>query len=964
MSERSAVQNPMLAYAEAMDWRRITASQALEWREGEKGLFFGNVLREQLLALNPGIVAQDNVDEIIRQLGLIKPTIQGNQAALSWMKGEQSIFLHSEKRERNVVVFDFEHEDRNIFHVTDEWVQQGVAHRNRADVVFLINGLPVAIAETKSAHKPEALAEGIDQIRRYHRETPEMFIHTQLFEVTELIRFFYGVSWNVSRKGLFNWKDEAPAGTTGYEATIKTFFDRTRFLNVLKHYINFLTIEENLVKIILRQHQTRAVEKVIHRVEEKYKSRGLVWHTQGSGKTLTMITIAARLIREDRSGEKPTVIMLIDRNELEGQLEKNLIAYGLSQDGFVIAGSKKRLQELLASDYRGLIVSMIHKFDKMPANINTREGVVVLVDEAHRTTGGRLGIFLMGALPNATYIGFTGTPIDKLHKGEGTFKVFGVDDERGYLDKYSVRESIEDGTTLELNYALAPSEMRVEKDTLEREFLNLADAEGVTDIEELNAVLDKAVALKELMKNSKRIDAIASFVAKHYAQNVEPMGFKAFLVGVDREACCLYKEALDKYLPPEYSQVVYSSGQNDGELLKKYQIDAEQEKDIRKRFVRKNGLPKILIVTEKLLTGFDAPILYALYLDKPMRDHVLLQTIARVNRPYEDDEGLVKPYGFVLDFVGIFERLEKALAFDADVVESCIQNIDVLKQLFATKMKDEAPQHLAYAKGFDDKAKDRAIQHYEPKIEREAFFKFFRELQRVYDVLSPDVFLRPYLEDFERIAALYALIRNAYAERPYVDKELSQKTREILREHSSFSGLEVPGQIHKISEEELKLLANAHHSDTSKILNLRKILSQAVHDHGDEQPFLISISERAQHLAELYEDRQLTTQDALAAFMKLAGEVAHADEEMSALGLEENAFAIYTALKPAGKTVTSEQAIELNKAFEHYPDYQWNQREQNTLKADLMKLMMPIFGKDRIKEMVATVSTLLRLRRV
>ena len=265
-------------------------------------------------------------------------------------------------------------------------------------------------------------------------------------------------------------------------------------------------------------------------------------------------------------------------------------------------------------------------------------------------------------------------------RSRGTFKVFGADDEQGYLDKYSIAESIEDGTTVRLNYALAPSGLQVDRETLEREFLELAAAEGVSDVEELNAILDRAVGLKDMMKAPDRVDEVAQYVAEHFRENVDPMGFKAFLVGVDREACAQYKEALDNHLPRECSAVVYSTHNQDPENMKTHHRDEDEEREIRKRFADKSDPLKILIVTEKLLTGFDAPILYCMYLDKPMRDHVLLQAIARVNRPYEDNDGLVKPCGFVLDFVGIFENLEKALAFDSDVVDSVIQNLEALRQ--------------------------------------------------------------------------------------------------------------------------------------------------------------------------------------------------------------------------------------------------------------------------------------------
>ena len=437
MSEYTAVQEPMLRYGDQIGWTRVSQAQALQMRGGDTGLYFSDVLEAQLLKLNKGIVDASNCVDILRQLNLLRPTLEGNRHALSWLRGEQSIFVPSENRERNVTLIDFETPDNNLFHVTDEWSQCGIIDRNRADVVFLINGIPVVVVEAKNANKPDGLVQGVEQIRRYHDETPEMFTTAQLFSVTQLHDLFYGVTWNTSRKNLFNWRFEKP---TTYEQKVKTFFDRDRLLKVLQQFIVFQSRDDQLTKIVLHQHQTRAVEKTIARIHDPTKRRGLVWHTQGSGKTLTMITIAARLLRGEQQTEKPTVLMIVDRNELESQLFSNITGYGITT--LEVAQSKDDLERILASDYRGLVVSMIHKFDKRPANLNTRESVVVLIDEAHRTTGGDFGNYLMVALPNATYIGFTGTPIDKLSKGEGTFKVFGVDDEPGYLDKYAIVESI------------------------------------------------------------------------------------------------------------------------------------------------------------------------------------------------------------------------------------------------------------------------------------------------------------------------------------------------------------------------------------------------------------------------------------------------------------------------------------------------------------------------------------------
>ena len=945
----------MLKYADEIGWQSISPSKAMQMRGGNTAArYFTEVLKAQLLKLNKGIVDDSNCADVMRQLGLLNATLEGNQEALLWMRGVKSTFVPSKSLERNVTLIDFENPDNNLFHVTDEWEQQNAAHRNRADVVFLINGIPVAIVETKNAGKSDGLALGVEQIRRYHNETPEMFTTAQLFGVTQLLDFFYGVTWNTSRKNLFNWKIDEP---TNYEQKVKTFFDHDRFLKVLQQSIIFQSRDDQLTKVVLRQHQTRAVEKVIARVHDPNKRRGLVWHTQGSGKTLTMITIAARLLRGGEQTEKPTVLMVVDRNELESQLFRNITGYGITT--LEVAQSKNDLEEILSSDYRGLVVSMIHKFDKRPANLNTRESVIVLIDEAHRTTGGDFGNYLMAALPNATYIGFTGTPIDSLSKGEGTFKVFGKDDEQGYLDKYAIAESIEDGTTVPLNYTLAASDLQVDRETLEREFLNLAVTEGISDLEELNAILDRAVQLKEMMKAPDRIDGIAKYVAKHFQDTVEPMGFKAFLVAVDREACALYKQALDTYLPSEYSEVVYSENNQDAEFMKAYHRSSEEEKDIRKKFINKNEQPKILIVTQKLLTGFDAPILYCMYLDKPMRDHVLLQAIARVNRPYED--GLIKPAGFVLDFVGIFENLEKALAFDSDEVESVIQNLDVLKEAFMNLILEDAQQYLPLAKGSDDKAKEQAIEYFEDKAVRGAFFKFFKQVQNLYNILSPDAFLHPFIEDYQALATLYGLIRNAYSEHIYVDKELTAKTQKLLQEYTEGDLFALPNAVYELNETTLREMDQSDTSDAVKVINLRKALHQKVIDEGESNPYLISIGERAEAITEAYENRQMTTQEALAEFRRSAEEYARAAREQAQMDLDKNTYAVYTVLRNVIDDVNPEQARAVNQVFAQFPDYRWDDHQQSQLRGTLYKTLELSVN---IKTKIEITNKLLRLERV
>lgn len=991
MSERREVQDPLIRYAVEIGWTYVPADEALTRRGGETGLFFGEVLAGQLRRLNPGIAFDPQA--VLRQLENARPGIEGNHEILLHLRGEKSVYDPGQKRELNLRLVDFASPENNAYHVTDEWTYTNGRHTNRADVMFLVNGLPVVLVETKGASHPDGIERGLTQVRRYHRETPELVTPPQVWNVTHFHDFYYGVTWALDRKNLFNWKEEAPGD---FERKVRAFFDRPRLLRVLRDYILFTRKDDELHKFILRQHQTRAVEKVLARAQDPARRAGLVWHTQGSGKTFTMIVAAEQLLERPHPAlGKNTVLMIVDRNELESQLFGHLSAYGFQ--AVEVATSKARLRELLATDYRGLIVSMIHKFDDIPANLNPRANIYVLVDEAHRTTGGDLGNYLMGALPNATYLGFTGTPIDKTAYGEGTFKTFGKDDPQGYLDKYAIGESIADGTTVPLHYSLAPNDIRVPRETLEREFLALAAAAGVSDIDELNKILDKAVTLKTVLKATDRVDRVARFVAEHYRTNVEPLGYKAFLVGVDREACALYKEALDRYLPPEYSVVVYTAAHNDSELLQRYYVrrqypfpprpaeppsgeaanaaqetlrpaqgdgalsNEEAEKKLRKAFLKPETQPKILIVTDKLLTGFDAPVLYCLYLDKPMRDHTLLQAIARVNRPYETDEGEKKPSGFVLDFVGIFEKLERALAFDSDEVSAVITNLDLLKTTFAALIREQAPAYLPYAiPGGDDRDLSTAIAHFTDKEHRQAFFAFFKRLQSLYEILSPDAFLREYVPAYTRLADLFAKLRIAFALRVLADPDLRAKTAALVQAHVTSAGITAPSPIYQINAQTLQALKESRDPDPAKVINLVKGLTAAVDDNSGGQPYLIPIGERAAALHAAYDDRQITTQDALAEATRLVEEYNRIQAKRTALNLDEVAFGIYVTLRQHGVADARGPALEIRALFDAHPHWSANASAQRALRAKLYKAVLAVVGVDGAQ---AVVEALLRSAR-
>ena len=429
ITEAGSVQFPMVRHAAEIGWTPLSPSNALAMRGGEAGLLFRGVLEEALRRFNPWM-KEDAVRSVVENLQALPPTIEGNRQMLAWLRGERQWYDEAEQRHRQVRLIAFGTPGANVLHVTWEWRLKPPARKsNRADVMFVVNGVPAAIVEHKNPTDADAIERGLTQLRRYELETPELLGTAQLFNVTHLLDYWYGVTWNLSRRYMARWK-ESPEES--YRFAVQSFFEPNDFLRTLRDWVLFYVEDGEMRKTVLRQHQRR----------------GLVWHTQGAGKTFTLLT-AARLVLEAKEAfRNPTVVVVVDRTELEGQLQgwvERLLGEMQQQDIAVWrANSRAELQGLLATDKRGLIVSMIHKFEGIEKGASARDNIYVFIDEAHRSVAKELGTYLMAALPNSTIIGLTGTPIARTAHGEGTFKIFGADDDQGYLDKYSIAESIED----------------------------------------------------------------------------------------------------------------------------------------------------------------------------------------------------------------------------------------------------------------------------------------------------------------------------------------------------------------------------------------------------------------------------------------------------------------------------------------------------------------------------------------
>jgi type I restriction enzyme R subunit len=935
-SERKTVQNPILKYAIDIGWQYLKGEEALDLRDGETGIFFLKILKEKLRDFNPWLF-EEEIEEVIKELlERTRYNLEGNQKVLNYYRGQTPIFSKKENRELNVRFFDFENPQNNVFQVTDELTFTNGVSWNRFDLVFYVNGLPILIIETKNPEKEEGIEEALTQIRRYHSESPEFMVYPLLFVGSNLHEFVYGPTWNVQERYLYNWRQG-----NNLEEITKSFLDFKRILSFIEDYIIFWEEGGELKKIVLATHQIRAVEKIVNRVIDGKKHHGLIWHTQGSGKTLTMIVTAHKL-RKLPILENPTLLIVVDRTELEEQMSKNLKNYGFP--AVEITESKEKLKELLSSDYRGLIVTLIHKFDKIPEKLNERKNIIVFVDEAHRTQEGELGVYMRSALPNAFYFGFTGTPVDETKIGKGTFFTFGKDDlPQGYLDKYSILDSLRDKTTVPINYTLAPNEFLVPKELLEKEFYELVEKEATTSIEQLDKkILEKAVKLRTFLKSPERIKKVAKFVVEHFRNYVEPLGFKAFLVGVDREACALLKDELDKQgiIPPEYSKAVYTPAHNDSDLIKKYQVYENEEKEIKNNFLKVGELPKILVVTSKLLTGFDAPVLYVMYLDKPMNDHTLLQAIARVNRPLAAKElNNKKEYGLIVDFIGIFEKLEKALRFDSADIKGVVVNLEEKKKEFAELIREGKFYLDIVGEKIDDKAVERIIDYFDhDKKKIKKFTEFYERLSGLFEIISPDIFLRPYLDDYFLFSGIFKVIKTILA--PKISSDLWKKTVKLVQEKVKVKGLTTTLPTYPIDEKAISLIQQDFSPERVKIVKTHRSIKILIEEEGPKEPFLYLFRERIEKILEEFEAKQIGTIETLKKLEDLIKEINDARLEKKKLGLSEKEFAYYFSLKDyiEEDEKRKEIAYKMNELFSQYSNWKENPEVGRKLRLKLFSL--------------------------
>ncbi|MDP1622733.1 MAG: HsdR family type I site-specific deoxyribonuclease [Bacteroidales bacterium] len=721
-------------------------------------------LKAALIRINPEIASQpERAEEVIHKLRAIIITVGNvglvgaNENFSKWLKGEMTMPFGKDNAHVAVNLIDFEHPENNTYILTNQFKIR-TRETKIPDIVMLINGIPVIVGEAKTPVRPAvSWFDGAFEIHNvYENSVPNLFVPNIFSFATDGREFRYGAVrtplefWAPWR--LEDEKNELAffAGLEDAGSQLSNQLKPQTLLDILQYFTLYATNKsKRKIKLVCRYQQYEGANALVGRVIEGRIKKGLIWHFQGSGKSLLMV-FAAQKLRKNQELKGPTVIIVVDRVDLDTQISGTFNATEIPN--LVNAESIQDLVKFLEKDTRKIIITTIHKFKDAYPDMNTRENIILMVDEAHRTQEGNLGRQMRSALPNAFLFGLTGTPINRADKN--TFWAFGSEEDKGgYLSRYTFQESIRDQQTLPLHFEPRLPNVHIDKESIDFAFSELANDLSETD---KNTLSQKAAKMSVFLKSPERVRTIVEDIAKHFREHVEPQGFKAMIVTPDRKACEQYKEELDRILGTETSTVVISTTANDElEFKQRWSMDKDQQEKVIEKFNDPKSPLKFLIVTAKLLTGFDSPILQTMYLDKSLKDHTLLQAICRTNRLFPN-----KTFGRIVDYFGVFDDTAKALVFDEESIKAVISNLQELREQLPSliaKTFEHFPGVDRALPGFEGLSQAQNCINTNEK--RDAFAKDYVSLSKVWESLSPDPVLNNFQQDYRWLSQVYASIR-------------------------------------------------------------------------------------------------------------------------------------------------------------------------------------------------------------
>ena len=933
MSEYRLAEMPALQMLAVLGYQPLTPEAALAMRQEENRVILKPVIIEAVQALN-GIGAAD-AEAIYNDLA----TLSDNEDWQRKLRGGYSRRVTGEKQDRSIALIDFKSPANNRFHVVRQF--RVAAQRPRvADIVLFVNGIPLVVIEAKSPLKATAKAEeAFEQIKQYERDVPRLFASNAFNLVTDGIVTLYGATGAPSQF-YAPWPDAWPRQHSDFPDDLAKdlwcLCEPSRLLDLLAHFIVFENDPESgrKIKKVCRYQQFRAVNKAVERVAEGEHRKGLIWHTQGSGKSLTMVFLALKLkthlTLDAPSLTNPNILVLTDRIDLDDQISKTFVACGLPNPAQ--CGSVAALREAVSRGGNGqILLSTIFKFAGSRDPIPNSENWIVLVDECHRTQEKDLGAYLQATLPDAHFYGFTGTPIKSTDKD--TYARFSIEGE-GYLDKYGIDDAVRDGATVPILYECRKTDWAIDEAQLDilfdRWFVDLAD-------EKRDELKRKGLTLATIAKHPERVRLVALDIWEHFKAVCRPDGFKAQIVVVDREAVVLYRAALAAVIAADLVQeegiyadlavsqadamiaCVYSKSQEDGkpsedqgiaalrEELERHFLDDAAEKDVKKRFKAFGPEPSVLIVCDKLLTGFDAPIEHVMYLDKPLKEHNLLQAIARTNRTCSIKRPgggeITKPNGRIVDYIGVTNHLDEALrSYRAEDVQNALQSIDVLRNdLREAHARYRAQKRSLGLEGMDEKAAAYAVGKLAADGREDEWFdlqRLARNFIRVYADLSPDPAILDFTTEVKWAAAFLRLATQVIAKDESLDhRSYSGKIRDMLEQHVHVTGLSTTIRLRSLTDPEFaadfaveeKDEAELQEAFVRKSAELRRVTRELV----DKNPAQYGrFSERVLEIIRRFEAGQIAAAEGLHEFEDLVGGINAEKGAHTELGMDEKAFSI------------------------------------------------------------------------
>lgn len=927
-NEATLSESPAVRQLVSLGWTFVAPEKLEAERDSLAEVVLTKRLASALKKLNPWL-SDDNVHKAVRAVTAVQATslIEASQDVYTTLTLGKSFEQDrgEGKKSYDVRYIDFDHPANNDLVVTRQYKVKGTKKHIIPDVMLFVNGLPIAIVECKSPTLGEGWkAEAIDQFARYqeleerYRElgAPKLFQTMQVLVATCGHAACYGTV-TTPHRFYAEWKQPFPKTLADLEGELGRtpiaqdvlFEGMLRPENFLDLVRSFIVFERDAatgrtIRKLCRYQQFAAVNKAVRRARTAKKTSdrgGVVWHTQGSGKSLTMLWLALKL-RRDVKHDNPTIVIVTDRVDLDEQISKTFVACGVPNPER--AETVRQLRELLSGPTGKTIMTTIQKFQELTAAsdpkrravrdehpvLSTAENIFVLVDEAHRSQYGGLAANLRRALPNACMFGFTGTPIDK--NDRSTLQTFG-----SYIDTYTIEQAVADGATVPIFYEGRLPELRIIGTSLdaifERVFADRSD-------EEREAIKKKYANESSIATAPKRVEAICLDIIDHFTQHILPNKFKAQIVACSREAAVVYKETLDRLNAPQSAIMISGSNKDDARLEKHHTSADDRKKLIDEHFLKQGDPLSILVVCDMLLTGFDAPVEQVMYLDSPLKEHTLLQAIARVNRTADK-----KTYGLIVDYWGVSEALQEALAIFAptDVKGAMTPKDDELPRL--------ETRHAAALRFFvrvKDKDDLEACVHVlEPEDVRAEFDDAFKRFAQSLDMMLPDTRALPYVSDARWLGKIRATAAAKYHDDKLDVSDCGAKVRKLIEEAIVADGMQILVKQVSLFTPEFEERLKALKGDEARASEMEHAIMHEIHVKLEENPvFFTSLRLRLEQIIADRKAKRIDAAQQLKLFEVLKKEMRGHADAAEKLGLTETAFAIYGLLRRDGAPTLAE----------------------------------------------------------